>query len=74
MQNAEALALQMTITGNTCSFKAGGTTAIRKVMSDADRVNTNNAWYSLSGARLAGKPTTKGVYVHQGHKVIISGR
>lgn len=74
MQNAEALALQMTITGNTCSFNTAGTTAIRKVMSDTDRVNTNNAWYSLSGARLAGKPTTKGVYVHQGHKVIISGR
>ena len=70
MQNAEALALQMTITDNTCCFKTAGTTAIRKVMSDADRVNTDNAWHSLSGARLAGKPTTKGVYIHQGRKVM----
>ena len=71
MQNAEALALQMIVTGNTCCFKTAGTTAIRKVMSDADRVNTDNAWHSLSGARLAGKPTTKGVYVHQGRKVMV---
>lgn len=71
MLNAEALALQMIITGNTCSFKTAGTTAIRKVMSDADRVNTDNAWHSLSGARLAGKPTTKGVYIHQGRKVMV---
>ena len=71
MQNAEALALQMIVTGNTCCFKTAGTTAIRKVMSDADRVNTDNAWHSLSGARLAGKPTTKGVYIHQGRKVMV---
>ena len=71
MQNAEALALQMIVKGNTCSFHSAGTTAIRKVMSDADRVNTDNAWYSLSGARLSGKPTTKGVYVHQGRKVMV---
>ena len=68
MQNAEKYVLTMTITGNTCTFKPAGTTAIRKVMADADRVNTHNAWYSLSGARLPGKPTTKGIYIHQGRK------
>ena len=70
MQNAEALALQMTITDNTCCFKTAGTTAIRKVMSETGKENADNAWYSLSGARLAGKPTTKGVYIHQGRKVM----
>ena len=68
MQNAEKYVLTMTISGNTCTFKPASTTAIRKVMADADRVNTHNAWYSLSGARLPSKPTTKGVYIHQGRK------
>ena len=70
MQNAEALALQMTVSGNKCSFKAGGTTAIRKVLAETED-NTDNAWYSLSGARIGGKPTTKGVYIYQGRKVIV---
>ena len=68
MQNAEKYVLTMTITGNTCTFKPASTTAIRNIMADADKANANNAWYSLSGARLPGKPTTKGIYIHQGRK------
>ena len=30
-----------------------------------------NAWYDLNGRRLAGKPTTKGIYINGGHKVVI---
>ena len=70
MQNAEALALQMTVSGNKCSFKSGGATAIRKVVSEISGENTDNAWYSLSGARLSSEPTMKGIYVHKGRKVV----
>lgn len=71
MQNAEKYVLAMTISGNTCTFKPASTTAIRRVMAEAGRVSTDNTWYSLSGDRLPGKPTTKGVYIHQGRKVIV---
>jgi hypothetical protein len=30
-----------------------------------------NAWYDLNGRRLAEKPTTKGIYINGGHKVVI---
>ena len=71
MQNAENLTLTMTVSGNKCSFKAGGTTAIRKVVAETGKENADNAWYSLSGTRLGSQPTTKGVYIHQGHKVMV---
>ena len=28
-------------------------------------------WYSLDGRRLSGKPTKKGLYIHNGRKVVI---
>ena len=28
-------------------------------------------WYSLDGRRLGGKPTAKGVYIHQGRKAVV---
>ena len=71
MQNAEELALTMTVSGNKCSFKAGGPTAIRQVVAVTECEHADNAWYSLSGARLSGKPTTKGIYIHQGRKVVV---
>ena len=71
MQNAEATAVQMTVSGNKCSFKAGGTTAIRKVVAETGKENADNAWYSLSGVRLGSKPTTKGVYIHKGRKEMV---
>ena len=70
MQNAEAFTIQMTISGNKCTFKEGGATAIRKVVSEISGENTDNAWYSLSGARLTSEPTMKGIYVHKGRKVV----
>ena len=71
MQNAEKYVLTMTISGNTCTFKPASTTAIRNIVADADKANANNVWYSLSGARLPSKPTTKGVYIYQGRKEMV---
>lgn len=33
--------------------------------------NSDNAWYDLSGRKLSGKPTTKGLYINKGKKVVI---
>ena len=32
---------------------------------------TNNQWYTLDGRKLTSKPMTKGLYIHNGHKVVI---
>ena len=32
---------------------------------------TDDAWYDLQGRKLQGKPTQKGIYIHQGEKVVI---
>lgn len=32
---------------------------------------TDAAWYTLSGSRLSSKPTLRGLYIHQGQKVLI---
>ena len=29
------------------------------------------SWYDLSGRRLSGKPTMKGIYLYKGHKIIV---
>lgn len=33
--------------------------------------NVDDGWYTISGYRLNTKPTFKGIYLHQGKKVII---
>jgi hypothetical protein len=71
MQNMENFTITMTVSGNKCSFSTGGTTAIRKVVADTP-AKTDDAWYSLSGTRLNSKPTTQGIYIHQGRKVMIT--
>ncbi len=49
-------------------------------ISDATRLNDNvklindneaGAWYSLDGRKLQGKPTTKGMYIHNGRKEVV---
>ena len=34
-------------------------------------LSKDNNWYSVTGARLSEKPTTHGIYIHQGRKVVI---
>ena len=45
-----------------------GTTAITAVN---DGETGNNDWYSLQGVRLSGRPTQKGVYIHQGKRIFV---
>ena len=46
------------------------------VISDATRLNDkeqmiNDNWYTLDGRKMQGKPAQKGVYIKNGHKVVI---
>lgn len=36
-----------------------------------DSTDSDNAWYDLSGRKLSGKPTTKGLYIYKGKMVVI---
>lgn len=45
-------------------------TGIENVQSSKLNVQSS-AWYDLSGRRLNGKPTAKGLYIHGGRKVIV---
>ena len=33
--------------------------------------NSDDAWYDLSGRKLSGKPTKKGLYINNGRKIVI---
>jgi hypothetical protein len=37
---------------------------------DSGQLTVDN-WYTLSGVKLTGKPTTKGVYLYNGHKYVV---
>lgn len=33
--------------------------------------NTDNAWYTLGGMRMESCPSSKGIYIHQGKKIVV---
>lgn len=35
------------------------------------KANTDNYWYTISGSRLSSKPTQRGIYIHNGKKIIV---
>ena len=45
------------------------TTAINAVTVTKPVVSDNN-WYTIDGQRLNGEPTQRGIYIHNGHKVL----
>ena len=49
----------------------GGTTNIIPTTNYTNYTNSDDAWYSLDGRRLYGKPTAKGIYINNGKKVVI---
>ena len=56
--------------GATFFFNDPETTGITHV--NNNNVSTDDdAWYSLDGRRLSGKPSWKGVYIHKGRKEVI---
>jgi hypothetical protein len=47
----------------------GGATGIKGIAADNE---DNGAWYTLDGAKVNEKPTAKGLYIHNGKKVIVN--
>ena len=45
-------------------------TGILEVSADS-KEKKDDAWYSLAGVRLSGKPTQRGIYINNGNKVVI---
>ena len=51
---------------------SGETTAIGSLDTKTGEVSFDSeAWYTLDGVRLSGKPSTKGIYINNGKKVVI---
>jgi hypothetical protein len=53
------------------SFVEEETTGIAALNDNGEMINDNDSWYTLSGVKLEGKPTEKGVYIHNGKKYIV---
>ncbi len=56
--------------GRTTSNPDLKPTGINGVAADTN-VGGDNAWYTLSGIRLQSEPTQKGIYIHDGKKVVV---
>jgi hypothetical protein len=48
----------------------GNVTGIDATLVNSEEVNSEK-WYSVNGQKLQKKPTQKGVYLHNGRKVIV---
>ena len=48
----------------------GSTPTGIKTITD-ERGLMDDAWYDLSGRKLVGSPTEKGIYIHRGKKVVV---
>ena len=66
----------LTVEGGTSApnyiplFGDGMPTGIDAKLVNSDEVNSEK-WYSLDGRKLQGKPTTKGLYIVNGRKVVV---
>lgn len=60
--------IESTSSARSLDSDLGGTTGIDSIRT-IDNDGTEQ-WFDLSGCRLSGKPTKKGVYIHNGKKVI----
>lgn len=46
-------------------------TGINYIFGDVNEDTDNDAWYTLQGIRLSGKPEAKGIYIHNGKSVLV---
>lgn len=53
------------------SFARGATSEISDVVNQKENDPRCSVWYSIDGQKLNQKPTRKGIYIHNGHKIII---
>lgn len=63
--------LPATITVRLVS-RSGETTAIGEIDTKTGKMTFDSkAWYTLDGVKLSGKPSTKGIYINNGKKIVI---
>lgn len=53
------------------NFGEEETTAVFDLNEKVKMINKAGAWYTLSGMKLTSKPTTRGMYIHNGRKYIV---
>ncbi len=53
------------------NFGEDEATGILSTMDDTNFTDSDDAWYDLSGRKLSGKPSQRGVYIHGGRKIAI---
>ena len=52
--------------------RSGETTAIGEIDTKTGKMTFDSeVWYTLDGVRLSGKPSTKGIYINNGRKIVI---
>ena len=62
--------LSMPNAGNAkINVSLGGATGIEDIAAGSE---DNGAWYTLDGVKVNEKPTVKGLYIHNGKKVIVN--
>jgi hypothetical protein len=49
----------------------GEVTSIGTLNTQTGEISTAEGWYTLSGTRLPGKPSQRGIYIKNGRKIII---
>ena len=49
----------------------GEETGINEISKESRSLEVSGGWYLLDGRRLEDKPTQKGIYIHDGRKVLI---
>lgn len=61
------------LTGFNTTYNGEATTGIIETTTTnfTNSTNADDAWYSLDGRKLDGKPNAKGMYIHRGRKVVV---
>ena len=64
-ENANARALTISIE------EPNGSTTVINTINGEQKAISNDAWYTVNGMKLEGIPTEKGIYIHNGKKVVL---
>ena len=64
----------LTYGGNSARafFRLDGTTGVEEVQGSRFKVQGSDAWYTIDGRKLYGKPTVKGIYIVNGKAVSVN--
>ncbi len=49
-------------------FNGGESTGVAALNDNREMIHDNDGWYTLTGVKLDGKPTRRGIYLHNGRK------